>query len=170
MRKEGCIQHFQTWDNIYLTYRNYVESQCFRTLRVWPSEASFHFIAWIYAMYWDKSLEKIFFSGRQKFLLLLLKLARKTHWSLFPNHYVLTFWEKKKKVDKCVIPPWNQTLYIRASTLRVILTLPLPRTAGAIWRHSWFSELRSLELLLASPGKRPGMLLKTLQFTGQHPQ
>ena len=79
MRKEGCIQHFQTWDNIYLTYRNYVESQCFRTLRVWPSEASFHFIAWIYAMYWDKSLEKIFFSGRQKFLLLLLKLARKTH-------------------------------------------------------------------------------------------
>ena len=112
-----------------------MESQCFRTLRVWPSETSFHFIAWIYAMYWDKSLEKIFFSGRQKFLLLLLKLARKTHWSLFPNHYVLTFWEKKKKVDKCVIPPWNQTLYIRASTLRVILTLPLPRTAGAIWRH-----------------------------------
>lgn len=64
-RKEGCIQHFQTWDNIYLTYRNYMESQCLITRRFWPSEASFHFIAWIYAMYWE-SLEKNFLFWKTK--------------------------------------------------------------------------------------------------------
>lgn len=56
------------------------------------------------------------------------------------------------------------------SALRAILTLLLPGTAGTIWRHFWFSELGSLVLLLACTGKRPGMLFKMLQLTGQHLQ
>lgn len=61
-------------------------------------------------------------------------------------------------------------LQCRTSLWGVMLPLPLPGTFANVRRPSFWLSQPGEEVLLAPSGWKPGVLLKTLQCTGQSPQ